>query len=100
MQNTRLNEASPVLSVLAVQGGRVTGKTAKERPKRDRRNAVLTTISAKPGMSPVLTRSWKIVCRKHRHSCINNGTEMKTFRKGSNIEKNSGSASDRAEAAC
>lgn len=37
MQNTRLNEASPVLSVLAAQGGRVTGKAAKERPKRDGR---------------------------------------------------------------
>lgn len=36
MQNTRLNEASPVLSVLAVQGGRVTGKTAKERPRREK----------------------------------------------------------------
>ena len=37
MQNTRLTEASPVLSVLAVQGGRVTGKATKERPKRDKR---------------------------------------------------------------
>lgn len=37
MQNTRMTEASPVLSVLAVQGGRVTGKAAKERPKRDGR---------------------------------------------------------------
>lgn len=36
MQDARFHEAPPVLSVLAAQGGRVTGKAAKERPRRDR----------------------------------------------------------------
>ncbi|GEM_PF-1030562 len=36
MHERRATEATPSLSVLAAQGGRVTGKTAKERPRRDR----------------------------------------------------------------
>ena len=35
MQKYRGIEASPVLSVIAAQGGRVTGKAAKERPRKD-----------------------------------------------------------------
>ena len=36
MRDKRFVDASPSLSVLAAQGRRVTGKTAKERPRKDR----------------------------------------------------------------
>ncbi len=36
MLDKRFSEASPVLSVLAAEGWRVTGKTAKERPRREK----------------------------------------------------------------
>lgn len=38
MKNIRIAQASPVLSVLAAQGGRVIGKAAKERPKQNKRD--------------------------------------------------------------
>lgn len=52
MQNTRLNEASPVLSVLTAQGGRVTGKAAKGRPKRDGRKRGFDDYLRKAGYVP------------------------------------------------
>jgi len=37
MEKMESTWVSPVLSVLSAQGGRVTGKAAKERPKKDKK---------------------------------------------------------------